>query len=206
RYPLSFAAESNRHAIDALIYLADSRTVVAFNRTGKITSVGEFVMVGSVYGSMQVIAWDSETGKAQWSGSGNVPAVAGAFAANGRLIAYATLDTTVSLWDSATGTLKQRFLAPTAATPGAANMLNVERLVVSAESVIALAYSKDGAQLASLSDSGVVKLWDARAATLRTQAAAAGESDFTCLAFSPDAARLALGEKGGGIRLLDAAT
>src|SRR5581483_2504046 len=67
RYPLSFAAESNRHAIDALIYLADSRTVVAFNRTGKITSVGEFVMVGSVYGSMQVIAWDSETGKAQWS-------------------------------------------------------------------------------------------------------------------------------------------
>ncbi|HKQ06648.1 MAG TPA: WD40 repeat domain-containing protein [Blastocatellia bacterium] len=202
---LPAAAESNRHAIDALVYLADSRTIVAFNRTGDITKPGDYLMVGSVYGSLCVLAWDSETGQAQWSGKSDEPAVVGAFGANGQMIAFATLDTTVSLWNSATGALKQRFLAPTGATPGAANMLNIERLVVSAEAVIALAFSADGATLAGLSDSGGVKLWDARAATLRTQSAG-GESAFTCLAFSPDAARLALGEQGGGIMLLDTAT
>jgi WD40 repeat protein len=184
RHPLQAAAQRNREAINALAYTADGRSLTALNR------------------GLVVAAWDSETGAPQSYGKSRQPATAAAFTADGRTLAFASFDGTVTLWDSFTAEHRQTLGAPGDAE---ADTLNVERLMVSAETVVGLAFSTDGLTLASVSDGPAVKLWDARAAVLRTKLTD-GSGDFTCVAFSPDAKQLAAGRRRGGVAVFDPAT
>jgi WD40 repeat protein len=110
-----------------------------------------------------------------------------AFSADGQSLATASWDTTIKLWDVATGMEK--------ATDG------------SRYRVYAVAFSPDGAQLAS-AGGGVfaaeVKLWDLT--TRRVLGVFNGHtSQAPCLAFAPDGKTIATGSLDKTIRVWEAA-
>jgi WD40 repeat protein/serine/threonine protein kinase len=72
------------------------------------------------------------------------------------------------------------------------------------EKVNCVAYSPDGARLASSGKDGSVRLWDV-ATGRQLKSLTLKKSDFPCVAFSPNGARLAVGCGDGTVRVLDAA-
>ena len=68
-----------------------------------------------------------------------------------------------------------------------------------------MAYSPDGRRIASASDDGVVKLWDAEDGHLILTAPEKIES-ARGVAFSPDGLHLAVAGGDGAVRVLDART
>jgi WD40 repeat protein len=72
-------------------------------------------------------------------------------------------------------------------------------------SVNAVAFSPDRSQLASASDDGVVKLWDAATGAGR-QTLKGHSSSVEAVAFSPDGSQLASASCDGTVKLWDAAT
>ncbi|KAI9811021.1 MAG: hypothetical protein M1832_001075, partial [Thelocarpon impressellum] len=109
-----------------------------------------------------------------------------AFSRDGRLLASASVDRTVRLWDAATG-------APQSTLAGHEG------------SVSAVAFSRDGRLLASASDDRTVRLWDA--ATGAPQSTLAGHEGWVwAVAFSQDGRLLASASDDRTVRLWDAAT
>jgi WD40 repeat protein len=109
-----------------------------------------------------------------------------AFSSDGRLVASGSLDSTVKLWDVATGR-------------------ELRTLVGHADSVECVAFSPDGSTLASGSKDATVKLWDLESGReLRTLS---GHTDYVnSVAFSPDGHTLASGSGDSTIKLWDLAT
>ena len=71
--------------------------------------------------------------------------------------------------------------------------------------VMSVAFSPDGKRLASASEDGTVKLWDA--ATGQETLTLKGHTDIvTSVAFSPDGKRLASASRDGTVKVWDAAT
>jgi WD40 repeat protein len=80
----------------------------------------------------------------------------------------------------------------------------IQTLAGHSGSVMAVAFSPDGKRIASGSDDGTIKLWDA--ATGEPQKTLAGHSAWvTAVAFSPDGKRIASGSNDGTIKLWDVA-
>ncbi|KAF4417603.1 Vegetative incompatibility protein HET-E-1 [Colletotrichum fructicola] len=116
--------------------------------------------------------------------SGSVMSVA--FSPDGRQLASGSHDSTVKLWDTATGQCQQT-------------------LEGHSDWVRSVAFSPDGRQLASGSDDSTVKLWDT--ATGQCQQTLEGHSsDVYSVAFSPDGRQLASGSGDSTVKLWDTAT
>ena len=108
-----------------------------------------------------------------------------AFSPDGKLIAPASVDMTVRLWNTATG-------APRATLEGHSN------------EVSAVAFSPDSKLIASASGDTTVRLWDS--ATRAARATRGGHSQWvSAVAFSPDGKLIASASEDMTIRLWDPA-
>jgi WD40 repeat protein/transcriptional regulator with XRE-family HTH domain len=156
-----------------------SAIVLAFSRDGKR------LFAGSDETGI-AIAWDIASGQElyRFSGQGDVAGVdALAVSPDGTRVATGEFDTTVRLWEAATGKL-------------------LLTLFGHSSQVVSVAYSADGSYLASASEDGTVKLWDA----------AKGRELFTLgghtsgvlgVAFSADGNHLYSASRDGTARIWD---
>jgi DNA-binding beta-propeller fold protein YncE len=114
------------------------------------------------------------------------PVLSVAFSPNGQALASGYLDSTIRLWDAASGALLRTLEGHTSR-------------------VLGVAFSPDSRLLASASWDNTIRLWDAASgALLRTLEG--HTEDVNSVAFSPDGRLLASGSLDNTIRLWDAAS
>src|SRR5262249_3290890 len=141
-----------------------------------------------------VWVWDSRTGETVFplpAAPEEAPYHPLAFSPDGRYLLTQKDGRAVQVWD--------------AATSDAVGLLDTD-----IRSMRALVFSRDGAQLASVSTDGIVKLWDAtrlnekQEARLTFRARVPGPG--VNVAFSPDGRRLATGSEENTVKIRDVAT
>jgi WD40 repeat protein len=109
-----------------------------------------------------------------------------AFSPNGRILASGSVDNTIKLWDSASGS-------------------ELRTLVGHHHVVASVTFSPDGLRLASGSQDGTVKIWDV-ASGRELQTLAGHRGYVNSVAFSPNGRTLASGGEDGMVKLWNAAT
>jgi WD40 repeat protein/serine/threonine protein kinase len=187
------ASGSIIHSFDA----ADQGQVqgVAFSPKGSVLAVSGLAQRPAAGGSLTshdlaayLAAWDLATGRNLWTrisfDLGKIRSVD--FSPDGRLVATADNEASVTLWDAATGATVR-------------SLLGHCRLVSS------IAFSPDGKRLASASWDQTAIVWDVTSGraivTLRGHM-----RSVLCVAFSPDGTRVATGSEDQTVKLWDAAT
>jgi WD40 repeat protein len=159
---------------------------VAWSPDGQTLACGGETRAGGSIGMVEL--WNpAKKTKVMWRGHDNsVTDVA--FSPGGKVLATASNDRKVRLWDVAKGDVaKGQLLSTLQGHDG---------------SVGCLAFSRDGKWLASGDVDGVVILWD-RSARKQPKRLQGNRSPVRRLAFSPDGATLAAGHQDGNVFLLD---
>ena len=108
-----------------------------------------------------------------------------AFAESGRLVATASLDGTVRIWDPHTSA-------------------ELQVLTGHSRPVKAVAFSPDGSRLASASEDGTARIWNTE--TWKLHLALGGKGNFSSVAFSPDGHRVVIGANYDGAIVWEVAT
>jgi WD40 repeat protein len=175
--------------------------------------------------------WDTATGKPTGVLREHTEAVyAVAFNASGTLLASASADRSIKIWDVVKGARVYTITDPTDAVltlafrPGTNDLVAagadkrirewkigdaaatlIGNTLAHTAGVIRLAFSPDGAWLATASTNREVKVWNA--ADLHEKRLLGGQSDWAqSLAFSPDGTQLAVGRYDGTVSLYDPLT
>jgi WD40 repeat protein len=143
----------------------------------------------------KVIIWDVSTGQALRTLSGAQPGrkikagypnavLSLAFSPEGKLLATASHDNLIKLWDVTTGR-------------------EVRALAGHIKSVKAVAFSADGRQLVSDGYDDTVRVWDVSTGRELSHYQSKGFSHFEAVAFTPDGRAVAVGWQPDGLKLLD---
>ncbi|MFI6937555.1 NACHT and WD repeat domain-containing protein [Streptomyces sp. NPDC050287] len=161
----------------------DYVTSVAFSRNGRTLASSE-ATGGDDNGRIRL--WDVETGQLRNTLRLGIGVSSVAFSPDGRTLASAAYDSTVLLWDVATGR---------------------RRSVLTDRSAGPITFSPDGRTLAIESDEGGIRLWDVAAGKPRTTLRDGADADSDeSVAFSPDGRTLATGSDDSTVRVWDVAT
>lgn len=137
-----------------------SRTVVsaAFSSDGSV--------LASATTGVTAHGWDVGSGEGKWTARTPRSASYVVFSPDGDTLAVADYDDSIRLWNLSNGELVKVLVGA-----AASGNVSVERLVVSAERVLAVAFAGDGKTLVAGSDMGSIKLWDVLAGVQKSRLA-----------------------------------
>ncbi|MBY0523921.1 MAG: PQQ-binding-like beta-propeller repeat protein [Gemmataceae bacterium] len=180
--------------------------------------------------SLQLQLWDVAKREKRFTLEGHTDTVMQvAFSADDKLLATASADKSIRLWDVATGKLKKTFpdahakritclaISPDGKTLASGSedatiqLWDVSKPKPTAvikghtETVLFVAFTNEGKTLASGSVDATVKTWDVATQKLESSLTRLAD-DVVCMAWAPDGQTVAVGSAGGTLRLWDVAS